>query len=52
MESKPRLNTYTVRVAVVPTMIEVHLFGAVVTYAVRKIKGTSREDAMRRADIA
>jgi hypothetical protein len=53
METKPaRLKTYTVRVAVVPSMLDVRLLGATVTYEDRKIKGTSREDAMNRAGIS
>jgi hypothetical protein len=52
METKPaRLKTYTVRVAIVPSVFEMRVLGSVVTYEDRKIKGTSREDAMRRAGI-
>lgn len=46
------LRTFTVRVAVVPTMIEVHLLGAVVTYEDRKITGYTLTDAKRRAGIS
>jgi hypothetical protein len=52
METKPRLKTYTVRVAIVPSMFEVRVLGATVTYEDRKIQGTSRDDAMRRAGIS
>lgn len=46
------LRTFTVRVAVVPTAIEVRLFGAVVTYEERKITGYTLADAKRRAGIS
>ena len=46
-----KMKTFTVRVAVVPTMVEVKLFGAKVKYETRKIEGYTLKDAKKRAGI-
>jgi hypothetical protein len=47
-----RLRSFTVRIAIVPSMLEVQLLGAQVTYETRTIQGRNLKDAKARAGIS
>jgi len=47
-----RLRSFTIRVAIVPSMLEVQLLGAQVTYETRTIQGRNLKDAKARAGIS
>ena len=45
------MRTFTVRVAVIPTVLEQKLFGASVHYETKTITGYTLKDAKKRAGI-
>lgn len=47
-----RLRSFTVRIAIVPSMLEVQLLGTQVTYETRTIQGRNLKDAKARAGIS
>jgi len=47
-----RLRSFTIRVAIVPSMLEVQLLGAQVAYETRTIQGRTLKDAKARAGIS
>jgi hypothetical protein len=51
-ENTDRLRSFTVRIAIVPSMLEVQLLGAQVTYETRTIQGRNLKDAKARAGIS
>ena len=49
----PRLEMrkFPIRVAIIPTMLDMHVFGAEITYEERTIEGYTLKDAKKRAGI-
>jgi hypothetical protein len=51
MDKQLSMRNYTVRVAIVPTTLDVQLFGAKLRYETRVISGYTLKDAKKRAGI-